>query len=153
MGTRSLTYIQDSWETAVADEENNNKVHKTTQNILCMYRQYDGYIDGHGRDLAEFLEDFNVVNGMRLDDSPRTANGMGCLAAQLIAHFKDGLGNIYIHHPDSNDCGEEFTYTIYTKGKGGIYIRAYDVWGEKVIFDGTPEEMLEEIGMEKQAID
>ena len=152
MGTRSLTYIQDSWETAVADEENNNKVHKTTQNILCMYRQYDGYIDGHGRDLAEFLEDFNVVNGMRLDNSPRTANGMGCLAAQLIAHFKDRPGDIYIYHPDAKDCGEEFTYTIY-ENKGKVCIRAYNVWGKKVLFDGSPEDMLEKIGMEKQAID
>ena len=148
MGTRSLTYIQDSWETAVADEENNNKVHKTTQNILCMYRQYDGYIDGHGRDLAEFLEDFNVVNGMRLDDSPRTANGMGCLAAQLIAHFKDGPRNIYIHHSDSKDCGEEYTYTIYENNKE-LFIRAYSVWEEKIVFDGTPEKLIEKLETQK----
>lgn len=152
MGTRSLTYIEESWETAVADEDNNNKVHKTTENILCMYRQYDGYMDGHGYDLAHFLKDFNIVNGMRIDDPPRTANGMHCLAAQLIVHFKEGPGGIYIYHSDAKDCGEEFTYTIYEK-KNKVFIRAYDVWGEKVIFDGTPEDMLAEIGMEKQAID
>tara|TARA_Y100001938_G_scaffold149911_1_gene238687 strand:+ start:3859 stop:4314 length:456 start_codon:yes stop_codon:yes gene_type:complete len=149
MGTRSLTYIEESWETAVADEENNNEVHKTTENILCMYRQYDGYMSGHGHDLAHFLEDFKIVNGLGLrDDKIRVANGMGCLAAQLIAHFKDSPGNIYIHHPDSKDCGEEFTYTIYTKGKGSIYIRAYDVWAEKVIFNGTPEELLTKLELD-----
>ena len=118
-----------------------------------MYRQYDGYMSGHGHDLAHFLEDFKIVNGLGLrDEQIRVANGMGCLAAQLIAHFKDRPGDIYIYHPDAEDCGEEFTYTIYEK-EGKIYIRAYDVWGKKVIFDGSPEDMLEKIGMEKQAID
>ena len=158
MGTRSLTYIEETWETAIADENNNNEVHKETQNILCMYRQYDGYMSGHGAELAEFLQDFNIVNGMRMNDPPRTANGMHCLAAQLIVHFKtsgckdDGTpvsspGGIYIYHSDAKDCGEEFTYTIYEK-KGKVYIRAYDVWNKDIIFDGTPEELLTKIELD-----
>ena len=141
MGTRSLTYIEESYETAVADEENNNEVHETKQNILCMYRQYDGYLSGHGMELAEFLQDFNVVNGYNMDTPKRSANGMGCLAAQLIAHFKDGIGNIYIHEPNATNCGEEFTYTIY-EHNGKIYIRAFDVWAKKIIFDGSPKQMI-----------
>ena len=139
MGTRSLTYIEESF--AVADEENNNEVHEEKQNILCMYRQYDGYLSGHGAELAEFLQDFNVVNGYNPDTPERSANGMGFLAAQLITHFKDGIGNIYIHHPDDKDCGEEYTYTIYEKD-GKIRIRAYDVWAKNIIFDGTPKQMI-----------
>mgnify|MGYP003119871240 FL=1 len=139
MGTRSLTYIEESF--AVADEKNNNEVHEEKQNILCMYRQYDGYLSGHGAELAEFLQDFNVVNGYNSDTPKRSANGMGCLAAQLITHFKDGIGNIYIHHPDDKDCGEEYTYTIYEKD-GKIRIRAYDVWAKNIIFDGTPKQMI-----------
>tara|TARA_R100001510_G_scaffold50566_1_gene49681 strand:+ start:1026 stop:1472 length:447 start_codon:yes stop_codon:yes gene_type:complete len=141
MGTRSLTYIEESHQTAIADEENNNEVHETKQNILCMYRQYDGYLSGHGAELAEFLQDFNVVNGYNHDTPKRSANGMGCLAAQLIAHFKDGIGNIYIHEPNDSDCGEEYTYTIYEED-GKVRIRAYDVWAKKIIFDGSPEYML-----------
>ena len=144
MGTRSLTYVEESWETAIADEENNNKVHRETQNILCMYRQYDGYLDGHGRELAEFLQGFNIVNGLSIDVPERTANGVHCLAAQLIAHFKDGPGGIYIYNSDAKDCGEEFTYTIY-ENKGKVCIRAYDVWAKKIIFDGTPEKLLTKI--------
>ena len=141
MGTRSLTYIEESYETAIADEENNNEVHETKQNILCMYRQYDGYLSGHGAELAEFLQDFNVVNGYNSGTPERSANGMGCLAAQLIAHFKDGIGNIYIHEPNDSDCGEEYTYTIYEED-GKVRVRAYDVWAKKIIFDGTPKQML-----------
>ena len=144
MGTRSLTYVEESWETAIAYEDNNNKVHKETQNILCMYRQHDGYLSGHGTELAEFLQGFNIVNGLSIDAPERTANGVHCLAAQLIAYFKDGPGGIYIYHSDAKDCGEEFTYTIY-QNKGKVCIRAYDVWDNKIIFDGTPEELLTKI--------
>ena len=131
MGTRSLTYIEESYG------ENREK----KQNILCMYRQYDGYLSGHGAKLAEFLQDFNVVNGYNSGTPERSANGMGCLAAQLIAHFKDGIGNIYIHEPNDSDCGEEYTYTIYEED-GKVRVRAYDVWAKKIIFDGTPKQML-----------
>ena len=131
MGTRSLTYIEESYG------ENREK----KQNILCMYRQYDGYLSGHGAELAEFLQDFNVVNGYNSDTPKRSANGMGCLAAQLIAHFKNGIGNIYIHEPNDSDCGEEYTYTIYEED-GKVRVRAYDVWAKKIIFDGTPKQML-----------
>jgi len=87
------------------------------------------------------LQDFNVVNGYNPDTPERSANGMGCLAAQLITHFKDGIGNIYIHEPNDSDCGEEYTYTIYEE-EGKVCIRAYDVWAKKIIFDGSPKEML-----------
>ena len=147
MGTRSLTYIEETWETAIANENNNNEVYKEIKNILCMYRQYDGYMSGHGAELAEFLQDFNIVNGYNSTTPKRSANGMGGLAAQLIAHFKDGIGNIYIHEPNSTDCGEEFTYTIYKK-KDKVYIRAYDVWNKDIIFDGTPEELLTKIELD-----
>ena len=131
MGTRSLTYIEESYG------ENREK----KQNILCMYRQYDGDLSGHGAELAEFLQDFNVVNGYNSGTPERSANGMGCLAAQLIAHFKDGIGNIYIHEPNESDCGEEYTYTVYEED-GKVRVRAYDVWAKKIIFDGTPKQML-----------
>ena len=131
MGTRSLTYIEESY----------GKNRETKQNILCMYRQYDGYLSGHGAELAEFLQDFTVVNGYNSNTPKRAANGMGCLAAQLIAHFKDDIGNIYIHEPNDSDCGEEYTYTVYEED-GKVRIRAYDVWAKKIIFDGSPKQMI-----------
>jgi hypothetical protein len=60
--------------------------------ILCtLYRQMDGYPDGHGQELADFLSGFKVVNGINSNDErecPKLANGLGCLAAQVITHFK-----------------------------------------------------------------
>lgn len=95
MGTRSLTRFQE----ADGDE------------ICVMYRQMDGYPSGHGKDLADFLSGFKIVNGIG-SEKGKIANGMGCLTAQTIAHFKTGVGSFYIHKADTKDCGEEYTYTI-----------------------------------------
>jgi len=126
MGTRSLTKVISTY---------NDKP------ITCMYRQYDGYLEGHGADLAEWLEKFTVVNGIQMSETRKIANGMDCLAAQMFAEFKDGAGGIYCYPPDSSDCGEEFLYEISEK-EGGLIIKATDVWAEVVIFEGSPTELL-----------
>jgi|TARA_R100000231_G_scaffold45137_1_gene38995 hypothetical protein len=131
MGTRSLTYIKDEYE-------HNDNI------IICMYRQYDGYLSGHGKELAEFLQDFNVVNGYNMHTPARSFNGMGCLAAQLVAHFKDGIGNIYLYPPNTSDVGEEFIYVI-SLIDNQINIEVRDVWNNKIIFSGTPKEVLTEM--------
>lgn len=143
MGTRSLTHIKDDvWE----DE--------TPKTVVTIYRQMDGYPSGLGQELAEFLDGFTVVNGFGLNPPEKIANGMGCLAAQVVAHLKDGVGSVYLYPPDSEDCGEEYVYTIYrpgTKNSGaGPMLRCEDVrggYGDKprtleVLFDGTPGDYL-----------
>lgn len=66
MGTRSLTVLKDDEDVEIA----------------VMYRQYDGYPDGHGQQLAEFIRNADH-------------NGMDCLAAQIVAHFKTESGYTY----------------------------------------------------------
>jgi len=126
MGTRSLTHFVEDGET-----------------LATMYRQYDGYLSGHGSELAEFLKDFNIVNGYSGDTS-NLANGMGCLTAQFIAHIKKGCGNIYLYPPNTEDCWEEYTYTIYQEDKQ-LKIKAVSTYGKEVVFDGTPNELLTKI--------
>lgn len=97
MGTRSLTFVYDD---------------KTP--ILCLYRQYDGYPSGHGAELAEFLNGFTVVNGLGAKTERKIANGVGCLAAQLVAHFKKDPGQFYIHAPIvGRDDGQDYEYHVY----------------------------------------
>jgi hypothetical protein len=102
MGTRCLTFVY---------EENENKP------FLCMYRQNDGYREGHGKELAAFLAPMGVVNGYGHGEVAGTsANGMGCLAAQLVAHFKTphGIGGFYLQAPDLGaDSGQEYEYHIF----------------------------------------
>ena len=104
MGTRSLTKVIQSWK--------NESGKKESKPITCMYRQFDGYMEGHGQELAEFLSQFTVVNGIGLTEERKIANGMDCLAAQMFAHFKTEAGNIYCMHPDAYDVWEEYVYEI-----------------------------------------
>ncbi len=96
MGTRSLTFVYD---------ENNTPV-------LNMYRQFDGYPSGHGAELAEFLAGLKLVNGFG-NNGKGLANGMGCLAAQMVAHFKDSVGSFYIHSVLETDLGQDYEYHVY----------------------------------------
>jgi hypothetical protein len=80
-----------------------------------MYRQSDGYPSGHGVDLAAFLTPITLINGIGLETA-NVANGMGCLAAQMIVHFKHGVGGIYMQVPDvvANAEGwQEYEYHVY----------------------------------------
>jgi hypothetical protein len=95
MGTRSLTFVYDG-----------------DKPIVNMYRQFDGYPTGHGQELAEFLLSGKMVNGYS-DKDTKQFNGMGCLAAQMIAHFKQSVGGFYIHSVDSTDCWQDYEYHVY----------------------------------------
>jgi hypothetical protein len=87
-----------------------------------MYRQYDGHPSSHGEELKEFLKGFSVVNGYGAERT-KVANGMGCLAAQIIKHFKEeGPGNIYLHAAGTRDCGEEYIYTV-SNVKGVVHLK------------------------------
>jgi len=117
MGTRCLTIVKDN-----------------DQAIINMYAQWDGYPTGHGRALKDFLKPFIVSYGRV--DKPNTANGAGCLAGQIIAHFKKGNGGFYIYAPDQRDIGEEFIYTVYINTDGEICITVEDTSVDKPLYNG-----------------
>ena len=121
MGTRSLTFVFESYKDGDVP-------------ILCLYRQYDGYPEGHGAELAEFLSGNRVVNGLSLNPG-KVFNGMGCLAASLVAHFKKAPGQFYIHAPVlGRDDGQEYEYHIYEDK-----IRVKN-WHGEVLFLGSWEQ-------------
>ena len=126
MGTRSLTTFNSSY---------------SNEEIVVMYRQYDGYPTGHGKELLEFLKGMTIVNGISAKENPnKFANGMDCLAAQVVKHFKEDAGGFYLHKSGTRDCGEEFIYTIYQdKDTRNIMIKVKDVYDKTTIFDGNIE--------------
>lgn len=137
MGTRSLTIVQDQWGDGPVD-------------VMVMYRQMDGYVGGHGHELADFLARGHLVNGIRLDNKGLVFNGMGCLAAQVVAHFKDGPGSFYLHPSGTRDTGEEYRYFVRPNeetpglgGKGEIEIQVDRGYGKEwtTIFLGSPVEL------------
>jgi len=128
MGTRSLTYVYDG-ETP----------------IVCMYRQFDGYPTGHGAELAEFINAGRLVNGISLKEKQIVFNGMGCLAAQMIAHFKQTPGGFYIHAVDlDQDSWQDYEYHLYD-GK----VKITTAMQEEIIFMGTWAEFGDYCSVEK----
>lgn len=99
--------------------------------LVSFYRHMDGYPSWHGKELFEFLDGMKIVNGLG-GDVGKVANGMDCLAAQLIAHFKDGPGNIYITRNEPHS--EDYSYDIFlVKDKLQVKVYAY----HKKIFSGS----------------
>ena len=122
MGTRSITRV--------------HYAGKDSRVILAVYRQMDGYFECMGAELTAFLTDMTVVNGINLGIDPnlcskKAANGMSCLAAQLVAHFKTGIGGIYIS--DINQK-EEFNYDIYIVGDNQLVLEGHGDNQDKILF-------------------
>jgi hypothetical protein len=136
MGTRSTYRIIEQYKNEDGSTENNE--------LVLIYRQYDGYPTGHPMETAEWLSTGTVVNGLGMDESRLVFNGAGCLAAQLIARFKDGPGGTYIHSLSSRgECWEDYLYDIIIKEDKTIEYVCYDNVDDKPeLFRGTPQEFV-----------
>jgi hypothetical protein len=119
MGTRSLTHVRET---------------EHAEDLVCMYRQMDGYTAGHGKDLKELLSNYRMVNGFTMNDtkclkcgvdfywhkknkvrhryqSAKIANGIGDLAAQIVCHFKQLIPqDIYMVEPTDEQSYEYFVW-------------------------------------------
>jgi len=131
MGTRSITVVKD---------EDDKK-------IIEMYKQYDGYPNGFGEDLIDFISSGKIVNGISIKETQKVFNGISCFAAQLVAEFKDGAGGIYLHAPVSDykdkkkywkTYGAEYYYEI----DSDMNIRCWDTYsGQEIpLVDGKFKE-------------
>ena len=105
-----------------------------------IYNHYDGYPSGLGVKLAEYLQDFIVVNGLSSSEKI-VANGLGCLAAQTVRYLKDGPGQVYLHKPGERDW-EDYEYFIWCKEGHGVWISIFDYEGN-CIFVGEPDKLIE----------
>ena len=108
-------------------------------NKWWFYNHYDGYPSGLGVTLADYLQDFKVVNGLGSRQG-KVANGMGCLAAQTVKYFKDEPGQIYLQKPRNMDW-EEYEYFIWCKDGHGVWISIFDYEGE-CIFVGKSSDLI-----------
>ena len=128
MGTRStITFIE---RTKAGDSI-----------VAQVYQQYDGYLEGVGRSLCEWLMPKIIVNGIPDYD----------LAAQYVHDFKDGIGNLYLYSPDwgaEEWC--DYNYKVIQTMGDGDTGNADDVltivvtnWNnEEPLFVGKPSELL-----------
>ena len=134
MSTRSLVRFAKR-EEGVSFSEHPERVE------VQVYKHYDGYPEGHPVDLAKFLNGFNIVNGLG-QDTHKVSNGLGCLAAQYVAAFKEQAGDVYIENPDTeHDWIEYITYVWSTDNKD-IWMSIFDT-DEGCIFVGKPQQLID----------
>jgi hypothetical protein len=116
MGTRCITFVyNDQFE-----------------RLVGIYRQFDGYPSGHGKEVAKFLRNRIIINGIPAQKRIENAsNGMDCLAASLIAELKTDIGNIYIIPTDSENCDQDYEYHIY---ESRVDVKDYR---KNLLFTGT----------------
>lgn len=120
MGTRSLIHFKE------------NGVH-----LVTVYQQFDGYPDGVGKRLIEFLDKITIINGIGggQETPEKYANGMNCLAAQFIAKYKTRVGGLYIFPKAATK--QNYDYTVdYVNGEIQLTIKEYT----KRLFKGNIKE-------------
>lgn len=127
MPTRCLTIIKDEQDVE----------------ICVLLRTSNGQPTAHGFDLKRFLSCFTITSGVAaeslLERKRKFARGMNCLAAQIVAHFKSGIGSFYLHPAGTRSLEESYRYTVYLDGEGiKLEVEAYsDGW--HLLFQGLVE--------------
>ena len=140
MGTPALITVLET------DREGNEHV------LLTFMAQCDGYLDGYGLLLAEAC-DAPIVNGITQHGLGKEFNGMGCLAATLIAKFKQDVGHIYIERPRLHRDAQcwYYVYEVVGPDPGAVADRPTmrvflselreGEWKRPLKFEGTPSEL------------
>lgn len=91
--------------------------------LVAMHTGWEGYPESYGLRLAQFLNGYKIVNGM------------GCLAAQMVGHFKNGPYNIYLRSSSNLYHDSSYTYFIYPKT-----VEVFSTDGK--LFDGSWKKFL-----------
>ena len=107
--------------------------------IVSIYNHFDGYPEGLGVTLASYLEDKKITNGLGRDRE-YCFNGLGCMAASIIAELKDGAGQIYVEDPTRPHGWIDYEYYVWGDDNKDIWISIFD--GSDCIFVGKPTQLL-----------
>ena len=137
MATRAMISIAKREEGVSFSEEPN-------QTIVDIYHHWDGYPEGLGVTLADYLNGMKITNGIsNKDDINYIFNGVGCMAASIIEYLKDGPGNVYIEPRESHGW-IDYQYYIWGDTDKEIWISIFDE-GE-CIFVGKPQQLIKKYG-------
>ncbi len=95
--------------------------------IVDIYNHWDSYPEGLGVTLGWYLSGKKIVNGLgSKDNEDLVYNGVGCLAASLVAYLKDGPGNVYIEDSEQQHTWIDYHYYIWGDDGKRIYISIFD---------------------------
>ena len=147
MGTRAVTHFQES---------------RHTDPFMTLWRKYDGNPEHHGLDMVRFMQGKKLRDGYNpLANQMHDFNGMGDLAAQMVAHFKTHnhplvdvngamlpdmrrepryteprIGGFEIIAPGTLPTDNiPYSYNIYPED-GEIFIRVLNLYENELMYDG-----------------
>ena len=132
MATRATIHVAKREEGVSFSEEPN-------KTIVDIYHHWDGYPEGLGVTLASYLNGYHIVNGMGREND-NLFNGIGCMAASIVAELKDGPGDVYIE-PRESHSWIDYHYYIWGDYYKSIWISIFD--GNECIFVGKPQALLD----------
>ena len=133
MGTRATIKI-------AKREEGVSFSEKPERFMVSIYHHFDGYPEGLGVTIADYLDGKKIVNGLG-GDRGGVFNGLGCMAASIIAELKDEPGNVYIEDPENPSGWINYEYYVWGDYGKDIWISIFD--GDECIFVGKPEMLLD----------
>lgn len=122
MGTRSIVTFKSEWD---------------GEEICAIYRQFDGYPEGRGKELANFLDGYKIGNGIAYGiddvDGVKFANGMRELAILWAMHEKsENLhGNVYLEPAGFRSDDLEWIYEVTNSQDGTPRVKVYDIYASK----------------------
>tara|TARA_R100000322_G_scaffold164628_1_gene129203 strand:+ start:1051 stop:1461 length:411 start_codon:yes stop_codon:yes gene_type:complete len=132
MATRAMISVAKREEGVSFSEEPN-------KTIVDIYHHWDGYPEGLGVTLASYLNGYHIVNGMGREND-NLFNGIGCMAASIVAELKDGPGDVYIE-PRESHSWIDYHYYIWGDYYKSIWISIFD--SSECIFVGKPQALLD----------
>ena len=133
MGTRATIHIAKREEGVSFSEIPEKK-------LVSIYHHFDGYPEYLGVTIANYLDGKRIVNGLS-DRSKPVFNGLGCLAASLIAELKDEPGYVYVDDPNHPHGGLDYEYVVWGDSGKGIWFSIFNYCGD-CIFVGKSEKLL-----------
>ena len=133
MGTRATIKI-------AKREEGVSFSEKPDKFMVSIYHHFDGYPEYLGVTLANYLDGKKIVNGLG-EDRDTVFNGLGCMAASIIAELKEEAGNVYIEDPEHPSGWIDYEYYIWGDYHKDIWISIFD--DSECIFVGKPDKLLE----------
>lgn len=148
MGTRAVTNFYES---------------EDGDPFMTLWRKYDGNPENHGLDTVNFMAGKSLLNGYNpLGNQMHDFNGMGDLAAQIVAHLKcmnhplvdvngamlpnmmekmrytePRIGAVAIIAPGTLPTDNiPYSYDIYPSDEERIFIKVVNLYDDEVLFDG-----------------
>ena len=107
--------------------------------MVSIYNHYDGYPEGLGVTLASYLNGKKIVNGLG-GNRGDVFNGLGCMAASIIAELKEEAGNVYIEDPERKHGWIDYEYYVWGDDHKDIWISIFS--DGDCIFVGKPQQLL-----------